>query len=191
MKAPDPYQTRPSLLRRVKDRDESGWLFFYQQYRPLIIWLCARRSLNDASAVDLVIQAVMLHFAKLDWEYDSDRGRFRNLVLKVAEFKIREIRRDQQRQDLGVPFDEAHAPPVFDEDASAFEDEREAQLARALAALCEDPKIPAQQLGVLTRVLQGRPIDEIAAALELTPGNCHVIKHRMLQRLRQQMEDKS
>ncbi|MEN9360746.1 MAG: polymerase sigma factor RpoE [Verrucomicrobiota bacterium] len=188
MKAPDPYQTRPSLLRRVKDRDEGGWLLFYQQYRPLVIWLCARRSLNEAGAVDLVIQAVMLHFAKSDWEYDRDRGRFRNLILKVAEFKIREIRREQRRQELGVPFDELHAPPVFDEDTEAFEDEREAQLGRALAALCEDPKIPAVQLGVLTRVLQGRPVDEIAATLELTPGNCHVIKHRMLQKLRQQME---
>ena len=87
MKSPDPYQTRPSLLRRVKDRDESGWLHFYQQYRPLILWMMSRRGLYDRASTDTVIQAVMLHFAKLDWDYDSDRGRFRNLVLKVTEFK--------------------------------------------------------------------------------------------------------
>jgi RNA polymerase sigma factor (sigma-70 family) len=188
MNSPDPYQTRPSLLRRVKDRDESGWLHFYQQYRPLILWMMSRRGLYDRASTDTVIQAVMLHFAKLDWDYDSDRGRFRNLVLKVTEFKIRDLHREKQRQERFVPLNENLNPAVFDEDEEVFDDQREGQLARALAALCEDEKIPAAHLEILTQALQGRNNGEITEALQLNPGQCAVIKHRMLQRLRQQME---
>jgi DNA-directed RNA polymerase specialized sigma24 family protein len=175
----DPFQTRGSLLKRLKERDESGWLLFYRQYQPLIQWLAIRRGIHEPSSVDLVIQSVMLHFAKLNWEHDPERGRFRSLILSVTEYKIREIRRETQGRPNIIPLDEVDLT-----EEAPIEDEREHQLAHAIAMLSEDHSVLPVHLCVLTQSLEGRSHDEIAVNLGLTLSNCMVIRHRMVKKLR-------
>ncbi|MEN9361596.1 MAG: hypothetical protein RL095_3131 [Verrucomicrobiota bacterium] len=176
----DPYQTRPSLLRRIHSRDESGWLLFYLKYQPLIQWLASRRGLTHPNEVDLVIQAVMLHFSKLEWTHSPERGRFRNLVLRVTELKIHEVRRELR----GLPTSEVarlenlEAPPT-----EPPEDDRESRLAAAIAALGEDKGLADQHLQVLMRSLQGQTHAEISRDLKISLSNCMVIRHRMIKRL--------
>ncbi|MEN9361640.1 MAG: hypothetical protein RL095_3175 [Verrucomicrobiota bacterium] len=178
MKKPDPFKTRGSLLERLKNRDESGWLLFYRQYQPLIQWLAVRRGVCEPSNVDLVIQSVMLHFARMAWVHDPDRGRFRSLILRVTEYKILEVRREIRGRSGAIPLDEVELAE------STPEDGREGQLAHAIAILSDDTSVSPLHLAVLTQSLEGRSHDEIADKLGLTLSNCMVIRHRMVKRLR-------
>ena len=176
------YETRQSLLRRIRSHEEQGWLDFYEKYTPLVRWLCHRKGLGDPDQVRLVIQSVMLHFAKLTWSYDDSRGRFRNLLLKVAELKIHEVKKECRSKFAGEPLNEFHVVP---EPSDALELlGRQELLERALLLLCDDPEINSQHLWVFNQLLEGRTYDELMQVSGLSVANLKVIKHRLLLRLR-------
>jgi RNA polymerase sigma factor (sigma-70 family) len=184
---PDPYKTRPSLLNRIKAQDEESWLCFYQQYRPLIRWLAARRQLHDPQSVDEVIQEVMMYFAKLNWQYNPELGRFRSLVLRVTEFKIMHAHRKLQQQDTLVPLQDWDTN-LADAEELCDDPSQQQILELAFARLCEEGKCPVSHLELLGAILHGGKIEDIAPALGMSVGNAHVIKHRMLNKLRSQIE---
>ncbi|MEN9361945.1 MAG: polymerase sigma factor RpoE [Verrucomicrobiota bacterium] len=178
------YDTRLSLLRRISAREEDGWLEFYQKYSPLVRWLCRRKGLPGEEEMRLVVQAVMIHFAKLDWKYDPERGQFRNFILKVAELKIHEVRREGARPPAAGEAPE-ELPDEADPLAAAG---RQELLERALLLLCDDPEVDPQQLWIFDQLLSGRSYEDLAGKTGLTPGNLRVIKHRVLLRVRRLVE---
>ena len=179
------YDTRQTLLRRIRSHEEQGWLEFYEKYSPLIRWLCRRKGMDDLDLIRLVIQSVMLHFAKQDWSYDDNRGRFRNLLLKVAELKIHEVRRECQATPGGG---ESSLEKVADPASPLELAGRREQLERALLLLCDNPDTNHQHLWVFTQLLEGRSYESLIADSGLSLQNLKVIKHRMLQRLRDILE---
>ena len=111
------YTTRKSLLRKVREGDEIGWLEFYRTYRPLVM----RRGMDfklRPQELEELIQKVMTEFFRKDllgtkfdidnippeltFRYDSGKGRFRDFLRRVVTnhaCKILRARRDQQDLD--------------------------------------------------------------------------------------------
>ncbi|MEN9360553.1 MAG: polymerase sigma factor SigE [Verrucomicrobiota bacterium] len=184
----DPYRTRATLLLRVNRKDEQSWADFYALYSPLIRWACRRRGLGDEHRQQLVVQAVMCHFAATDWAYDESKGRFRSLVLRVAELKIHEVLRETRSAGplaIQDSYDEATLaaednPPPEDEDAQRLE-----RLQMAFALLAQNPSINKLHLQVLHLVLQGVRSPGIAEQTGIPVKHVYVIKHRMVEALRQ------
>ncbi len=179
----DRYRTRPTLLRRVKTGDEPGWAEFYAYYSPLIFWLCGRRGLVGDEARSLVVQAVMIHCARQDWDESADKGRFRNYILRVTELKIHEVRREMREVPLMSENSEAAASP-----ACASAEEKEA-LEHALDRLASDPEVNPAHLPILQSALAGLSVAETARQSGLSEANVKVIRHRLLQRLRKWLDE--
>ncbi|MEN9359630.1 MAG: hypothetical protein RL095_1165 [Verrucomicrobiota bacterium] len=177
----DRYRTRPTLLRRVKTGDEPGWAEFYAYYSPLIFWLCSRRGVTSEEARALVVQAVMIHCARQDWDESADKGRFRNYILRVSELKIHEVRREMRQITL-LPEDALTAPS----DASTEEKE---SLEHALDALAADPEVNPAHLPILQSALAGLSVAETARQSGLSEANVKVIRHRLLHRLRKHLDE--
>jgi RNA polymerase sigma factor (sigma-70 family) len=92
--------TRPSLLLRVRDAsDDAAWTQFVQIYTPLIYGYCRSRGLRDGDAADVAqesMRAVARAIGK--FEYDPQRGKFRNWLLTVVQSKLHNFLAQQQRQ---------------------------------------------------------------------------------------------
>ena len=183
----DPFHTRLTLLERVLAADEGGWKEFYAIYSPLIRWLCTRRGVASEEQSDLVVQAVMVHFATTAWSHDQGLGKFRNLVLRVAELKMHEVRRELTTgRTEPLPRNTAELMTTSDEPDEI--QERQLRLRLALQELHADPDLPERDRRVLELALAGCSSPEIAAAVAVTINNARVIKHRMLTRLRTVLE---
>ncbi len=183
----DLFRTRLTLLERVIAADEGGWKEFYALYSPLIRWLCARHRVASEEQSDLVVQAVMVHFATTAWAHEQGLGKFRNLVLRVAELKLHEVRRElasgrTERLPRGT------TEPLTTEDDTDKIQERQLLLRLALQEIHADPDLPERDRRVLELAIAGRSSQEIADAVAVSINNARVIKHRMLTRLRSVLE---
>ena len=185
---PDDYRTRGSLLARISGRDEAGWAEFYALYAPLVVWLCQRKGIRDREFQQLVVQAVMSHFATTTWTYDADQGRFRNLLLTVAGLKIHEVERElrplsSRRSAIDAVKLQKELGPARDDEVEALE--RFARVRAALTVLAKLPGSNPLHMQVFQLLLKGHALPEVALRSGLSIGNTNVIKHRMLQLLRQ------
>ena len=86
-----PGSLSPSLLERVRARDQAAWGRFYHLYAPLVEQWCAQAGLQDADAADVVqevFQAAATHMEAFRRDRPGDsfrgwlRGITRNMVLQ-------------------------------------------------------------------------------------------------------------
>src|SRR5262245_30764292 len=83
-------QTRPSLLLRVRDwEDSSSWNEFYRLYRQLV-YGCARRSGLAHADAEEVTQEIFKRVAETihELDYDPQRGKFRSWLMTLARWRI-------------------------------------------------------------------------------------------------------
>jgi len=91
--------TRASLLLCLRDlQNAEAWEQFVEIYTPLVYNYCRCRGLQDADAAD-VTQDVMQTVARAikNFEYDRERGLFRNWLLTVVRSKLNNFLAKQQR----------------------------------------------------------------------------------------------
>lgn len=92
--------THPSLLERLRDRDDQGsWRVFQAQYGHLLYRYARGRGASHADAED-VAQEVVMQFVRAapGFRYDRSRGRFRGyLRAAVIREMARRARRDRRR----------------------------------------------------------------------------------------------
>jgi RNA polymerase sigma-70 factor (ECF subfamily) len=110
------------LLVRIRDlEDQEAWKQFVELYTPLIYGYCRGRGLQDGDAADVsqeVMRTVMRALEK--FEYDPQRGRFRNWLFTVVRSKLNNFLAAQHR--LPVAADSTllqrlnHQPAPPDED---------------------------------------------------------------------------
>lgn len=81
-------ETRASLLIRVRDpADQAAWHEFVEIYRPVVLRLARQKGMQQADADD-VAQQILLSIARAVESYDSERGRFRAWLNRVAHNAI-------------------------------------------------------------------------------------------------------
>lgn len=95
----DPRLTQPSLLVRIRDpRDAESWRAFLEMYAPLIYRYCRRQGLQDADAADIgqEVLSQVAHSIRA-FEYQPERGRFRDWLGTVTRSKVARFRENQGR----------------------------------------------------------------------------------------------
>lgn len=99
-----PPTTRVGLLSRLRQRnDEDAWNQFCTLYVPVILSYCRRKGLQEADAWD-VSQSVLTNLSRWigNFEYDRNRGRFRNWLGVVTRREIQRFRQKAARPGAGV-----------------------------------------------------------------------------------------
>ncbi|HEX5105951.1 MAG TPA: sigma-70 family RNA polymerase sigma factor [Pirellulaceae bacterium] len=95
-RVPEAPSTRVTLLARLREAgDEQAWETFVDLYLPLVYRYCRSRGLQDADACDVTQQVlVSVHGAISSFDYDPQRGRFRDWLGTIA---YRAVLRQQQK----------------------------------------------------------------------------------------------
>ncbi len=95
----EPPSTRITLLTRLRSADDAeAWRTFVDLYLPLVYRYCRKRGLQDADSRDVSQQVLAsVHRAIDKFEYDPQRGRFRNWLGTIALHEIgRHMHRDRK-----------------------------------------------------------------------------------------------
>jgi len=187
--------TRASLLVRLRDpKDHDAWEQFFRVYASVVYGFARRRGLQDADAADLV-QDVLRRVAsaadKLD--YDPRRGTFRGWLFTVTRNRLYDFLTKRQKQgqatggsDVQARLDE-QAAPADGADAQWDQEAQQSILNWAMERIRGEFQEHTWQAFQLTAV-EGKPPQEVAAQLRLSPGAIYVAKSRVLARLRSEVQ---
>ena len=187
--------TRPSLLVRIRDRgDRAAWVQFAEIYSPLLHRFARRHGLQEADANDLVqevLKAIATAAERL--EYDPRRGSFRGWLYAVARSKLSDLLAARARQaqgsgDSGVQGLLEQQPAPAD-DSAEWDAEYERRLfAWAAEQVRADFQEKTWQAFWQTAV-EGRPAAQVGEALGLSVGAVYVAKSRVMDRLKEQVQE--
>lgn len=140
--------------------------------------------------VEDVVQEILTAVALALPRYEPGRGRFRSFVYGIAQHKINDAFRTEQRDrrivatsfDTGAVAEPADPGPDPVELAQRRE---QAEQAKALLAMLPE----RQQLILFMRLVQRQTADEVGALLVMSPGAVRVTQHRALMTLRRKITD--
>lgn len=189
--------TRLSLLHRLKETSgDSDWRQFYTQYHAVILSFARKQGADDHTAEDVLQEAMMVVMRKLPaFDYDAQRGRFRNWLLTIVTHKVREARR-RSHLDKMLSMDEPSgdsAESLHDSLAAAGPDAsmnvedawRQSLIEAALQQVLTDPRTKPETVEVFRAcALEGRSTAEVAARFGLKENAVYQIKNRLMTRLK-------
>jgi RNA polymerase sigma-70 factor (ECF subfamily) len=173
------------LLRRLRAGDERAFDELVRAWHPLLVRLARRFVSSDAIAEEVAQEAWLGLLTGL--ERFEQRSSLRTWVVRIVVNRaisrgVREGRSvpESALEDRPVPAAEAFtaagawaAPPPAPPHDRAEQAEARAALLAALDGLPE-----RQRAAVLLRDVAGLSGEEVAEALELSPGNVRVLLHR-------------
>ena len=98
------YKTRVTLLQKLKDNhDDSAWADFAYYYRNYIYNIARRMNFGHDDADEIVQLVLLKSWKKLgEFDYDSEKGRFRGWLCRVTGNEIRNYFRDQKKRFVSI-----------------------------------------------------------------------------------------
>ena len=184
-------ETRPSLLCSLRDGEpaQSAWREFFERYAPAV-YRVARRQGLDAHDADDIVQQVMLNISAHigEFDYDRDRGRFRQWVKTIAANKVRDLFRHRGAVRREVSLDEAQAcSDPGREVEPLWEQEWKVQdMLYCLDQVAADIA-PRRFEAFRLYVLEGVSADETAERLGMTRAHVYVTRAQVKKRIRELM----
>ncbi|HEY5193865.1 MAG TPA: sigma-70 family RNA polymerase sigma factor [Solirubrobacteraceae bacterium] len=174
------------LLAAAAAGDDAAFGTLYGRYLPVVVRWCLHETANREVAADLaaeVFAAVLISARR----YRPDQGPVVAWLLGIARNKLRESRRhkrveDRARRRLGLD-----PVPISDEDVERVE-ELASLDGEILARVAE---LPVEQRDALvSRIVEERPYEEIAAELRCSESVVRKRVSRGLKTLKSQMEER-
>jgi len=195
MTAVNPRETSPTLLDRLRQPgDTAAWARFEATYGELIVAFARRRGLQATDADD-IRQMVMLKLMSSlkQFEYQRERGRFRDYLLRVtlsaiADWAPKQASRHAAESDSTPAKDTQQAggnggPSAIEQ---AWQQEWEAFHFRRAWSVVQS-QFSAQHLEAFDRLLAGEPIRHVADHFNMSEDAVHKVKQRVRDRLKLQI----
>jgi RNA polymerase sigma-70 factor, ECF subfamily len=180
-------ETRVSLLDTLSNGPlgQAAWREFFERYTPAIYRVSRMRGLTHEDADDIVQQTMISISSHIgDFEYNRDRGKFRNWVQTIAENKIKALWR--KRSMPNAKSDAIRNKP--DEGPSIddlwTQEWRIQDLLWCLDQVAKDVS-PRKMEAFNKYALNGMPAKQVAEEMNMTTGNVYVTRHVILNRIRE------
>ena len=179
--------TRLSLLDTLSDgpMGQAAWREFFERYSPAIYRVSRMRGLAHENADDIVQQTMISISTHIgDFQYDRDRGKFRNWVQTIAENKIKALwrKRSMPNAQSGMLRNEPCDEPSVDE--LWTQEWRIQDLLWCLDQVAKDVS-PRKMEAFKKYALNGMPAKQVAEEMNMTTGNVYVTRHVILNRIRE------
>ena len=179
------YTTNYTLLQRMRaGGDEAAWQSFRAFYSPLIAMRGRDYRLN-INEIEQLIQNVMLavHQEHVLNNYDPNRGHFRDYLRTITSRQATHILEQRIPPPDGIEEvpDEATLEKRWEEEWKKF------LYDRALDEMKNNMDTKAYMAFEL-HAIQGRPANEVAKLLDLTPNQIYLVRTRGIVRLQNIIE---
>jgi RNA polymerase sigma-70 factor (ECF subfamily) len=184
--------TSLSLLGRLGQPNQNeAWERFVLLYTPFLSHILTNRlQIRPQEVVDLVQEIFISLLRTLpNFKYDPAKGNFRGYLRQICTSKAIDLRRKHRfptatEAELSAEEDEkagAEIAQVWEKDHNRF------LTCRALELMKTEFQ-PSTWKACWEFVVNGRPATEIARDLGITENAVFVAKHRVIKRLRQELE---
>ena len=188
-------ETRASLLVILQaGGDADAWREFVTIYRPIIYRIARRHGLQDADAQDLAQHVLVSISGSIErWQKRDESVRFRHWLRRVAKNAICNAltRGPKDRATGGTSIQNFLEEHGEDDEQLAreieFERRRELFL-RAASVVKSDVAADTWQVFQLA-VVEGLPIEEVAARMNKSVGTAYAARGRVMNRLRRLVDD--
>jgi RNA polymerase sigma-70 factor, ECF subfamily len=185
--------TTTQLLESLRDpANEAVWADLEQRYRPILRAIATRLGLPAEDAADMAQQTLLdVVSGYREGRYERDKGRLRTWIITIAHRRAVDVLReryrhaDQRAQRRGESA--LDSLPEVDAVAAVWNEEEERSIVQeALRLLLTSNRIADTSKRVF-ELVQLRGVPEAAAAEQcgVSTDQVYLIKHRMLNRLRE------
>ena len=191
--------TRNSLISRLKRADDhESWQSFFNVYWRLIYGAAIDAGLTETEAEDVVQETVISVLKAIpQFEYDPNRGHFRNWLLQLTGWRIKDQFRNRGREEL-VPVvagqldvDKLPFPPEQDlgipDLEQKWKDEWDTNLLSAAVERVRHRTDPKQFQLFELYVLNDWPIQKICSVLNVSAPRIYLTKHRIMSQIKKEL----
>ncbi len=186
--------TSASLIRRVRDHEPEAWRRLADIYSPLVYSWARRSSLSAEDAADSVQEVFRLvHRGLCNFQREqtgtSFRGWLRTITLNVIRAHYRRAKPNLQAAggtEAALVLQQLPADVESESEVTVQEQRR--MLHRALNVIRDDFNETTWQAFHRT-TLENAPAPEVARELGMTPAAVRQARHRVLRRLREELDD--
>jgi len=94
----DNFNSDHTLITELKSDSANAWSFLYEKYVPVLVSFINSRGFCEPHANDIIQETFLSFYNKLpSFSYDSDKGKLRTYLKKVAESKMIDLYRKNKR----------------------------------------------------------------------------------------------
>jgi RNA polymerase sigma-70 factor (ECF subfamily) len=180
--------TSPTLLNRLRQPDQPrAWEWFVHLYTPLLLVWARRQGLQEADAED-VVQEILVKLVRELPTYERREGQsFRGWLFRVSVNQCRDYRRRKATREL--PGDAGLAAVSEPSPVSELEEREYRRLLVHRGMQLVRPDFDDKTWTAFVEVtVKGRPAAAVAAELNVTKNAVFLARHRVLKRLREQLD---
>lgn len=189
-----PPETRPSLIARLKNRDDQvAWEEFVEIYRPVVFRIAIKKGLQPADAED-VTQTVMLSVSRAveRWVPDPAKAKFRTWLGRVAHNAIINavVRRkpDRGSGDSEMLAMLAEQPCETGPHSELIQLEQRRECFRLAARQIENEFQPETWQAFWLTAIENVSAEEVAKRLNKKTGSIYTARSRVMRRLQQRVQ---
>ena len=187
-------ETPISLLERLRLRpDDASWGRLVDLYAPLITSWLKRHQVQAADLDDLTQETLATLVREIpSFQHDLRQGAFRRWLRSIVLNRLRTFWRSRQPRPLGGGPEHEQVWERLEDEGSdlsrLWDEEHDRHVVRRLLELIERDFEPATWQAFRMLVLDGKPTEEVAGALGLTPNAVRIAKSRVLSRFRAEID---
>jgi RNA polymerase sigma-70 factor (ECF subfamily) len=184
--------TNTHLLNGLRDpENRSVWHDFVSRYHPMIVRFAIRQGMREADAEDVAQQTLIAFCAAYQQgKYEREQGRLRFWLFGIARNQIRNARKKLRRRER-QPVDEMSQTGMLNripDDDATLERQWEEEWRQSVIRQClEEVRREFDAKSVEAFELfawKGRPAQEVADELGITPNAVFIAKHRIMKRIK-------
>lgn len=186
--------TRNSLMLRLRDQeDELAWSEFTEIYRPLVYRLARSKGFQDADAHELAQKALIAVMSAIErWDPDPALGSFRSWLYRTSRNVMINHATRLRPDCVGTGNSEFHKlleqqPARSDSAESEFRLEYRRELFRWAVERVRGRFQEKTWRAFWQTAVEGRPIPESAASLELSVGAVYAARSRVMSELKRRI----
>lgn len=179
--------TTTQILADLHDaQNSSAWGQLDSRYRPILRRLAVRFNLSGDDAEEFA-QQTLVEFSRAyrEGQYERERGRLRAWLIGIARNVGRTLRRRRGNAELDGDSRLAALPDEHELTTLWDEGREQAIFAEAMRVLRGSRLEPQTMQAFEQYALQGRAVEEVAAACAMTVDHVYVVKNRLTRRLRE------
>ena len=178
------FETRHTLIHRLKQNNENDWQIFYDSYQGYIFIIIQRMGASYHDSQELK-QEIMLKAWKAipNFEYDSTKGKFRWWLNKIVKNTVYSFMLKQKRYQ-----DKLSNASVFQNDSCTkeFDQKIEEEWQRFVVQKAWEnitEKFNELTLKCFSEIANGKSVSELSAEIDIPDTTIYVYKNRVQKQL--------